>query len=108
MPTKLIVTADGPVEVELTQAELDQRAADNAVVQQRRAEKQAEETRLGTLSADSDVKAMALRLATSSNAQIDTYFANNVTNAAQAIGVLKLVVKIIAFMLARTLKGLTG
>jgi hypothetical protein len=108
MPTKLIVTPEGPIEVELTQADLDQRAADNAVSQQRRAAEQAEETRLGTLSADDDVRAMAVRLATSTNAQIDTYFANNVTNAAQAIGVLKLVVKIIAFMLARTLKGLTG
>jgi hypothetical protein len=99
MPVKHIATVDGSVDVELTQAELDKQVLDAQKAAARKAIKDAEEARVGTLSGDAQVQAWITRLAGSSNEQIDTFFANNVTNAAQAIGVLKAVVKILAYKL---------
>ena len=59
----------------------------------------AEEARLAALQGDAQVVDWIAKLSSSDNAQIDTFFANNVTTAAQAINVLKAVVKVLAYKL---------
>lgn len=61
-----------------------------------RAAAAAEATRIATITSDAQVQAWTDRLAISSNAQIDTYFAGNVTTLAQNIAITKALAKIIA------------
>ena len=90
--TKMV---DG-VEVALTLAEAADLDARDAAWTAGASARQAGVTRKSGLAADVTVIDWTDRIGHATAAQVDTYFANNVTNAAQAIGVLKAVVKYLA------------
>lgn len=58
-----------------------------------------EDVRVKTLNDDAQVIDLIAKLKTMSAAEVDTFFTNNVITAAQAIGVLKAVVKVLAYKL---------
>jgi len=103
MANKFVVGSNGKgTLVPQSQADLDQQPIDDAAHTAMVAARTAEATRQGTLSGDAQVIDWINKLSQSSNADIDTYFANNVTTAAQAINVLKGVVKVLAYKLRVT------
>lgn len=83
----------------LTAAEIAELEARDAAWAAGESARTAKVQRTQGLKADAAVIDLATRLASSTSAQIDTYFANNVTNAAGAIQVLKAVVKLLAWRL---------
>lgn len=58
-----------------------------------------EAARKASLQADMDADATIAQLKTLTGAQIDTFFTNNVTNAAQAINVLRRLTKLVVLKL---------
>ena len=98
--TKTVIGADGVTRIlPLSDADKAQRVIDQAASQLRRDNEAAENTRLAALAEDAQTLALIDRLANSTDAQINSYFANNVTTAPQAIAVLKALVKVVALKL---------
>jgi hypothetical protein len=88
-------TVDG-VPVDLTPQEIADLEARDAAWVAGTSARQARVTRRAELTGDPTVIDWSDRIANATAAQIDTYFANNVTNAASAIAVLKAIVKLLA------------
>lgn len=87
------------VKYPLSDAEIAAKKAHEAEWEAEAPARQAKKDRVTGLQGEPAVQQLAHRIANDTSQQIDDYFASNVTTPAQAIDVLKTVVKVLALKL---------